>query len=311
MLLSPELDRLIGPMTQGQVHTDDQVELQYQIFGSGPAVVFANGIGVRYPGAVRQMTALRDAGYQVVCWDYRGMGQSVMADPECDVSMPRHSLDAIALLDALQLQRAVFVGWSMGVQVSLEVIRRQPERVAGLVALLGTYGKPFRNGFPAPVARAIEGGFAFLNRHPAVAQAALDFAVSAPRLAFAILSRGLFVGQDADPEIFAANVRSVAGVDKRLYTRTLLALAEHDASDVLESVRCPALVICAERDYLTPPRAARLMARRIPGAQYEQIRGGTHFCLIEQPHRVNGLLVNFVRRVYGENESAEGEATPR
>jgi len=69
-------------------------------------------------------------------------------------------------------------------------------------------------------------------------------------------------------------VRAVAGVDKRLYARTLAALAEHDAYDVLPEVRCPALVICAERDYLTPPRVARLMARRIPGARYEQIRGG-------------------------------------
>jgi pimeloyl-ACP methyl ester carboxylesterase len=299
MLLSPELDRLIGPMTQGRVRTAE-VELQYQIFGAGPPVVFANGIGVRYPGAVRQMTALRDEGYQVICWDYRGMGQSVMADPDGDVSMPRHAVDALALLDALRIESAVFIGWSMGVQVTLEVIRSQPARVAGMVALLGTYGKPFRTAFPAPVARALEGGFAFLNRHPAVAQAALDFAVSAPRLAFTILSKGLFVGSDADPEIFAANVRSVAGVDKRLYTRTLLALAEHDASDVLESVRCPALIICAEHDYLTPPRVARVMARRIPGAQYEQIRGGSHFSLIEQPHRVNRLLVDFVGRVYGD-----------
>jgi pimeloyl-ACP methyl ester carboxylesterase len=311
MLVSAELERLIGPMQQGRVHTDDGAELQYQIFGAGPAVVIANGIGVRYPGAVRQMTALREAGFQVVCWDYRGMGQSVMADPEGDVGMPRHALDVLSILDHLQLERAIFVGWSMGVQVSLEVIRRQPRRVAGLVAMLGTYGQPFRTAFPEPVARAVEGGFAFLSRHPAVAQAALDFAVSVPRLAFAILSRSLFVGGDADQEIFAANVRSVAGVDKRLYTRTLLALAEHDGSDVLPEVRCPALIICGERDYLTPPRVARVMAERIPGAEYHEIRGGTHFSLIEQPELVNRLLLDFARRVYVPPDAVAAAATPR
>jgi len=146
MLLPTELDRLVGPMAHRQVRTDDGVELLVQIFypagdasaRAAPAVVFANGIGVRFPGAARQMNALRAAGYQTVCWDYRGMGQSVMDDPEGDVSMSRHALDAITILDHLQLERAAFVGWSMGVQVSLEVIRRQPQRVAALVALLGT-----------------------------------------------------------------------------------------------------------------------------------------------------------------------------
>ena len=304
MLLSPELDRLIGPMTQGRVRTDDDVELQYQLFGSGPPVVFANGIGVRYPGAVRQLTALRDAGHRVICWDYRGMGQSVMADPDGDVSMPRQARDALAILDALKLPSAIFVGWSMGVQVSLEVIRRCPERVSGLIALLGTYGKPFRNAFSAPIAKAVEGIFAFFNRHPAVADGIAEVAVAAPRLVFSMLSRTHFVGSDADLEVFVADLRAVAGVEMRHYTRTMLALAEHDASDMLGEVRCPTLIICAEHDYLTPPRVARVMAERIAGAQYEEIEGGTHFALIEQPERVNRLLLDFLGKVEGARDGS-------
>jgi len=297
-------------MSQGHTVTDDGVQLLYQVFDGAPerggrgAVVFANGIGVRYPGVVRQMAPLREAGYRVICWDYRGMGQSVMPDPKGgDVSMPRHARDILTILDHLKLERAIFVGWSMGVQVSLEAIREQPGRVAGFVALLGTYGRPFQTAFPATVARGIEGLFLFLNRNPLVAQAALNLAVAAPGLAFAVLSRGVFVGTDADRAVFDANVRSVAGVEKTLYTRTLLALSKHDASDVLARVRCPSLIIAGERDHLTPPAVATHMARTIRGASYREVKGGTHFAMIEQPDLINGWLLDFARSVYSERAS--------
>jgi len=294
-------------MVPGHLVTDDGVQLLFQSFGppQGPVVVFANGIGVRYPGVVRQMVPLREAGFRVVCWDYRGMGHSVMPDPLTgDVSMQRHARDILAILEHLEITSAIFIGWSMGVQVSLEAIRLQPDRVGGFVALLGTYGRPFQTAFPAPVARGIEGFFGFLNRNPALAQGALDLAVALPGLAFRVLSRALFVGSDADPEVFDANVRSVAGVEKRLYTRTLLALAGHDASDVLPLVRCPALIIAGERDHLTPPAVAMHMASTIPNAAYEEIKRGTHFAMIEQPELINSWLLQFARQVYRREDAA-------
>jgi pimeloyl-ACP methyl ester carboxylesterase len=308
MLVSRNLDQQIGDMSQGHTVTDDGVQLLYQSFGekSGPAVVFANGIGVRYPGVVRQMVPLRDAGFRVICWDYRGIGQSVMPDPRIgDVSMQRHARDILSILTFLEIDRAIFAGWSMGVQVSLEAIRLQPDRVAGFVALLGAHSRPFQTAFPGQVAAGIEGLFRFLNRFPTVAQGALNLAVALPDFAFFVLSNAVFVGKDADREVFDANVRSVAGVEKTLYTRTMLALAAHDATDLLPSVRCPALVIAGERDHLTPPRVAMEMTRAIPDATYREIKGGTHFAMIEQPELINGWLLEFVRRVYDERSAGQ------
>jgi pimeloyl-ACP methyl ester carboxylesterase len=300
MLLGPKLESLLGPMETGTVATDDGVQLFYQLFGAasgGEVVVFGNGIGVRYPGAARQVEALRGR-YRVLCWDYRGLGQSVMLDPDGDLSMPRHARDLLAILEHLEVPRAVIVGWSMGTQVALEALRLQPERVAGFVALLGTYGRPFANAFGGPAAGLVQGFFGALHRLPFVAQGGLDLAVALPDLIHLVLSKGLFVGADADREVFDADVRSVAGAEKSLYTRTMLELAAHDAEDVLPSVGCPTLVIAGERDYLTPPREARKMARAIPDAAYREVVGGTHFALIEQHALINGWLLEFLDGVY-------------
>lgn len=297
MKLTPEIQQQLGPMERGRVQTAEGVTLDYQTFGSGPLVVFANGIGVRYQGGAHQIEALRHR-HRVLCWDYRGMGRSTMADAEGDVSMAAHARDLLALLDHLGEERAVIVGWSMGVQVGLETIRLAPQRVAGFVPMMGTFSRPFHTGLPSPVGHLVEGLFAVGRRFPPLAQAVLDLAVAAPPFTFAVLSTARFVGRDADPAVFAANVANVQKVEKRHYLRTMLALGRHDATDLLPAVRCPTLVICAQHDYLTPPRMARRMAEAIPGAEFRVVQHGTHFALAEQPELINTWLCEFVERVY-------------
>ena len=298
MYETPSISRALGPMKIGSLTTDDGATLRYQLFGqeAGPTVLIANGIGVRYWGFTRQIEALRGT-HRVICWDYRGMGESRMADPLTDdVSMPRQARDAILLMDHLDVERAVLVGWSMGVQVSLELIRAWPQRAAGLVAMLGTYGKPFRTGLIGPISPIVERLFALGQRIPSLPQGLLEFAVAFPGLTHNILSATLFAGFDVDREIFEADIAGVRDVEKRLYMRTLLALAAHDASDMLHLVPCPALVICGAYDWVTPPRSGRFIAERIPGGQYREVTGGTHFALIEKPELINGWLLDLVAR---------------
>lgn len=286
----------VHPVEEGELVVADGTRLPYQRFGRGPQViVLANGIGVRWPGLAHQLGALADRA-SVLCWDYRGMGPSTLGHPDADVSMARQAADAIALLDHLDVGRAIFMGWSMGVQVSLEALRARPERVSGFVAILGADGRPFRGAFPGAVAGTVEGLFAFALRHPYLAQGLLDLAVTLPDVAFRVLTAGVFVGRDADRSVFDDNVRWVAETDRRVYLRTMLALAEHDARDVAPTVRCPALIVCGTRDHLTPPAVGRRMAAAIPGAEYRELEGGTHFALIEQPARLNGWLREFVDR---------------
>ncbi|MBI5485767.1 MAG: alpha/beta hydrolase [Deltaproteobacteria bacterium] len=290
--------RSLKPNREGLLCVDDGTTLPWQEFGAGPAVVLANGIGVRWPGLAHQISVLRDR-RRVVCWDYRGMGPSRLGRPDADVSMGRQADDVLALMNHMGIERAILGGWSMGVQVSLEVLRRRPERVAGFVALLGTYGRPFRGAFPAPVAAVTEATFALALRFPALAQRPLDLAVALPGLAFRVLSGAVFVGADADRRVFDGNVRWVQQTDRRVYLRTMLELARHDASDVLPGVRCPSLIVCGARDHLTPPRVARRMAETIPGAEYLELAGATHFGLIEQQQTLDARLVAFVDRVWG------------
>ncbi len=292
MIIPRNIEKQLGSFEQGRVKTDDGVELLYQSFGQGPVILFANGIGVRYPGLVIHVPLLRQR-YRMVTWDYRGMGQSVVPSLDADVSMARQAKDALAILNHLQVKSAIVVGWSMGVQVGLELLRLEPERIVGFVALLGAYRRPFRTAFPRPVALALESFFRLLKRYPHLVQSTLGLAVALPNVTFKLLQSVRFINDKIDAEIFATLVRSVAGVDKRIYTRTFFELARHDAQDMLAKINCPTLVIAGQYDYFSPPKNAQTMAAMIPSAKVLVVPKTTHFAMYEETELVNRALSDF------------------
>jgi pimeloyl-ACP methyl ester carboxylesterase len=80
-----------------------------------------------------------ESGYQVVRYDYRGTGLSdwVMDwDRKQPYSLADMAGDALAVLDALDIQQAHIVGLSMGGMIAQEIAIQQPERVASLTLMM-------------------------------------------------------------------------------------------------------------------------------------------------------------------------------
>ncbi len=268
------------PYSHHRVVTDDGVDLAVQTVGEGPVVVLGNGIGVSKPGLDILADHLRDR-YQVVCWDYRGVGESWLPDKDVAFTMERHAVDALQILDALGVERAAMLGWSMGVPVGLEMIRRAPERIVGYGALFGAPGHPFRAAFPWILAEAVHLGVRSSTVNPWPAQAVLSLATALPPVAWAICSTLRFVGPWAHADTFHANVRSTCGANKTAYFNTMNELMHHDASDLLPFVQCPTVVVAGEQDWITPPAAARKMAHATPGSELVVLDRTTHFGIIE------------------------------
>ncbi len=268
------------PYTHHRVTTDDGVELAVQSVGEGPAVLLGNGIGVSKPGLDILADHLRDR-YRVICWDYRGVGESWVPDKKVSFSIPRHAADALQILDALEQERVAMLGWSMGVPVGLEMIRIAPDRVVGYGALFGAPGQPFRAAFPRPVAEAVHLAVRSATVNPWPTQAILSLGAAVPPLAWAVCSTVRFVGPWAHPDTFQADVRSTASANKTAYFNTMYELIHHDASDMLHTITCPSLVVAGDQDWVTPPLAAEKMANATPGCELVVIPRTTHFGVIE------------------------------
>ncbi len=67
--------------------------------------------------------------------------------------------------------------------------------------------------------------------------------------------------------------------------------------DVLEHLAMPVLVAVGELDVPGFREMSAVLARRIPGAQYQLVSGAGHMISLEQPAIVNDLLTGFLDRL--------------
>jgi pimeloyl-ACP methyl ester carboxylesterase len=110
------------------------VRVHYEVEGHGPPLVLHHGLGGSLE-AWRQLgfvAAFRDR-YQVVLLDARGHGASDKPHDRAAYGLRSHVADVLAILEALQLPKAHFFGYSMGGLIGFGLAKYAPERVESLI----------------------------------------------------------------------------------------------------------------------------------------------------------------------------------
>ena len=178
--------------------------------------------------------------------------------------------------------RFALAGFSLGGYVALEIMRRAPERVAGL-CLLSTSARAETEEAKPGRRKSIElaqRDFARLiaNMRP--------FMLSPANLADGALNAALDrMMNEVGAEAFARQSRAVIG---RAESRNLLA-----------SIRCPTVVACGRDDQVTPLRLSEEMAAAIPGARLEVLDHAGHMATFEAPDRVTRLMAQWLDSIEG------------
>ncbi|MSQ02333.1 MAG: alpha/beta hydrolase [Myxococcales bacterium] len=285
-----------APVRTGRAVADDGVHLHWRAIGTGPVLLCNNGVGVStfFWSYFTERFADR---YTVVLWDYRGHGQSdALSDPTGgDVGVARHTRDMLAVMDAAGIERAVVCGHSMGCQVGLEGWRHHADRIGGYVLILGTAGRALETFADNP-----RSPFFFKLAGKLVARLGeRTHAVARPilrsRVAWLFTRRAKLVDPlYTDKDDFAPYLEHLAALDLRMFIRTVNAMQQHDAWDLLPSVSVPVLIVGAERDAFTPIRLSKNMAAAIPGAELLVLADASHAAIIEQPETINHRVERFL-----------------
>jgi pimeloyl-ACP methyl ester carboxylesterase len=187
---------------------------------------------------------------------------------------------AEAALDAAP-RRFALAGLSMGGYVALEIMRRAPERVAGL-ALLDTTARPDteeqgrrRRGL---IALARTGKFKGVT----------------PRL----LPLLLHPARLEDPVLTGRVMAMAARIGRDAFLRQQTAiLGRPDSRPDLPRIGCPTVVVCGRQDELTPPPVSQEMAGLIPGADLVVVEDSGHLSTMERPEAVNAALAAWLGRL--------------
>ena len=250
--------------------------------GSGPPVVLLHGLACGKRMWFHQTRTLRDR-FRVIAYDQRGHGQTDAPSTATDYSAAHLARDLVGVLDALKIERAAIVGFSLGGGPALALAASKPERVSRLV--LADVGA----GADDPV--KIE----TLARQwvTLIDQDRID------ELVCEMLRSELFkfyARRDTRRrDHMAALFRATPPVGLRFTLSEVLAKRKSlfRVTGPLKSLQVPTLVLVGEQDYVCN-KAARLLAHTIPGATLKVIKGSGHMSPLEQPAAFSAALMEFL-----------------
>ena len=130
--------------------------------GAGPPVLFYTGFAdpLEVAKASRLARKLRDE-FRLILADHRGQGGSDTPPEASAYALPTRVGDAVAVLDALGIERAHFLGSSWGARLGFALGEHAPERLLSLV-LCGN--QPYAWNLESPIAKAVAAAIAASRR---------------------------------------------------------------------------------------------------------------------------------------------------
>ena len=255
------------------------ISVAVQEYGDGEPLLIVNGT-TQSLGFWAETAPVLASHHRVVTYDLRGMGGTERGSGE--ISVASLAADARGLLEALDIERAHVLGYSLGSAIAQELALAAPERVASLV-LYCTWART--DGFQ----RAVITGLA----HP-WRTGDLEAALGALGIAFS--------PQLLDSPQFGELVEQLLplfpSTEQQIRTTVEQWDADltHDTLDRLGAITAPTLVIAGEQDLLTPPWHGRQVAEAIPGARLEMFTGpgSSHALGVERPEEFLSLVQGFL-----------------
>ncbi len=224
--------------------------------------------------------------YRVVAIDRRGFGETAYEPEPHD-----HAADVVAVLDSLDVERAVVVGNSMGGRVAIDVALASAHRVVALV-LIGTAAR----GAPVPerLPDDVEAMFARLDEIDETGD--LD--------AVNLLEARIWL--DGPTRVEGA----VGGAARELFLdmngRALAALPAGDeikpdgasAWDRLEEISVPVLAMVGTHDVPHLIERSQVVADRVPAGRYLELPDSAHLPMLDDASRFNEALNEFLAELF-------------
>lgn len=257
---------------------NDDVELYYQDEGTGRPLLLIHGHTLDHRVWDLIAPGLHQSGFRLIRPDLRGHGKSTRPDRGYHVS--HHAADMTTLLDAVGVDRAAVVGYSLGGGVALEMALTEPQRVESLALMSPVLpDRPHEDAFFAnlrEVARVV--------RSEGVAAAMMGPWMESP----------LWTGSLEDPAVRAKVTSIVGDFPGAEYLATERDHVDRDWSvpDRLAEIEVPTLVLVGENEMAGFRGSAEEIASGIPNARLELLAGLGHLHLLQAPDLVARKLVD-------------------
>ncbi len=255
------------------------IEMHYELAGQGNCLVMIHGYTDNLNLWYNQVPALSER-FCVLTYDVRGFGKTEVT--EADYSMGLFAEDLRALLEALGIESACVLGYSMGGRIALEFALAHPDMTVGLILANSGIGET-----PSREMQERRQMMAGLLQEG-------DIEVISELMTEASFSPGL---KERNPEAYAKYKSIKMQNDPSEYLAIMQAIVGAIDSPVdFGSVRCPTLIIAGDRDGFMDVKVGEAMKEAIPDAEMHVLSTG-HAAMIEEPETYNRIVLDFLDRL--------------
>jgi 3-oxoadipate enol-lactonase len=253
--------------------------IYFETAGTGPALIFAHGLGGNHLSWWQQVPHFRDR-YACITFAHRGFAPSESGPPA--VGPLGFVDDLAALIDHLRLPDVRLVAQSMGGWTCLGYALREPRKVRGLVlaCTVGTVSHPDINRVLAsPEALRAQADLAARGISPATGN---RMASEQPALEY----------------LYQAIGRQRLGLDMEATRQRLWAMRDTPPS-ALAALTLPVLCITGEEDVVMPTPAIETLVGLLPKGRLARVPKAGHSVYFERPDIFNRLVGEYLREVDG------------
>lgn len=194
---------------------------------------------------------------------------------------------ALDIADGLP-DRTILVGMSMGSYLCLEIAKKRPEHIAGLV-LIGSTAQADTEKAAAMRAKVVK--WARREGLDALCETICDSMLSPANRDIASLRQTI------------ARMAHAQGLETFAHHQAALA-GRPDNSSALSEITCPVLVMTGADDTVTPPDVGRALAEALPNGRFAEIEKAGHLVVLERPDVVAAHLNAFMGQDMKKETSA-------
>jgi pimeloyl-ACP methyl ester carboxylesterase len=255
--------------------------------GEGDPMVFIHGLSGSWVNWLENLPHFARS-HRVIAMDLPGFGHSPM--PADEISIAGYGRIVDELLTALDAERAVIVGNSMGGFIGAEVAIQFLTRVEKLV-LISAAGLSIEHQRNEPALRLLERLDNVLIFTGGWAATRSETLTRRPKMRRQLMK---LVADRAEALPAPLIAEQIKGSGKPGFVPALDALSDYPIRDRLGEIECPVLVVWGEKDRLVPVRDAYEFGRLIPQAQVVVWPDTGHVAMLERPAAFNALVDEFL-----------------
>ncbi len=269
---------------------NEGAHIYWEEYGSGPPILLIMGLSFSHEMWYRVLPCLAGS-YRVILHDNRGVGRS--DTPRGPYSIRQMARDSAAVLAAAGVSRAHVIGASMGGMIAQELALQRPDLVETLLlgctshgGILARWPRFIRPRGPISLAES-------KRREREMALIPLLYADATPlerihedlavQCQCALTNRGL-LNQFTGVLVWSSYLR-------------------------LPRIGVPTLVVHGDQDRLVPPQNGKVVASRIPGAEFCLIPQAGHMLMTDQPLICRDIFLEFLERVSNRNSEPSTKST--